>query len=282
MLDKICIKDLECFGYHGVLKEEQTLGQKFLVSLTLFLDTRLAGEKDDLEATINYGEVCINVQDFMKNNKFLLIERVADELAKMLLLKYHILKKVTVIIKKPWAPIHFSLDTVSIEITRGWHQVFLGLGANLGDKKENIKKAIESFSEHPLCCVEKVSSFIETKPYGVKEQDTFINGVILLKTMLSPNQLLGLIGQVENNLNRIRITHWGPRTIDVDILLYDDLIIAEENLQIPHIEMYKRDFVLQPLVEIAPYAFHPIKKKNVKELWEELQNRTDYEETIGK
>lgn len=277
MLDKIIIEDLECFGYHGVLKEEQVLGQKFLVSLVLYTNTRDAGREDCLDKTLNYAEICKKIQTFMHNERFLLIEAAAEHLAQMLLLNYSLLKEVQITIKKPWAPVHISMKTVAVEIKRKWHTVYLGIGANMGEKEKNIQTALHFFEENPLCKLEKVSSLMPTKPYGVKEQEDFLNGVFCMQTLLTPKEILACIQEIEEKLQRVRITRWGPRTIDVDILLYDDIICREADLMIPHIEMHKRDFVLKPFFEIAPYALHPVFQKTVRELWEELQNKEDYE-----
>ena len=158
MQDKITIQDLECFSYHGVLEQEQQLGQKFLISLELSVDTRSAGKEDDLTQSVNYADVCNTVFQFMRKHTFQLIEAVAERLAEEILLTYSLVNQVRVIIKKPWAPIMLSLETVAVDITRSWHTVYLGIGSNLGDKKENISRAITCFSEHPLCKVEQVSS----------------------------------------------------------------------------------------------------------------------------
>ena len=280
MQDKIKIKDLECFAYHGVLEAEQQLGQKFLVSLVLSVNTHIAGKADDLEQSVNYASVCNTVITFMKEHTFQLIEAVAEELAEKILLEYPLVEQVQLTIKKPWAPVLLSLDTVAVEITRGWHTVYLGIGSNMGEKEENMKTAITHFSEHPLCKVEKVSCFIYTKPYGVKEQDDFVNGAFCIKTLLTPEELLEFIGTIEEKLKRVRKQHWGPRTIDVDILFYDDVVLHTERLTIPHIEIDKRDFVLTPLCELNPYLMHPVLGKSVMQLLQELKARTDYENTL--
>lgn len=280
MQDKIIIKDLECFAYHGVLEPERQLGQKFLVSLELFVNTRLAGKTDNLEQSVNYASVCNAVITYMKEHTFQLIEAVAEELAQKILLEYPLVERLQISIKKPWAPVLLSLDTVAVEITRMWHTVYLGIGSNIGEKEENMKTAISCFLEHPLCKLENVSNFIHTKPYGVKEQGDFINGAFCIKTLLTPEELLEFIGTIEEKLQRVRKQHWGPRTIDVDILFYDELILHTEQLTIPHIEIDKRDFVLAPLCELNPYLLHPIYKKSVIQLFKELKERKDYENTI--
>lgn len=280
MQDKIIIKDLECFSYHGVLEPERQLGQKFLVSLVMFVDTRFAGKTDELEQSVNYAAVCNMVMSFMKEHTFQLIEAVAEQLAETILLEYPLVEQIQVIIKKPWAPVMLPLDTVAVDITRGWNTAYLGVGSNLGDKERNINDAISVFAEHPLCKVEKVSNLFVTKPYGVKEQDDFVNGAFCVKTLLTPEELLDVIGEIEQKLKRVRKQHWGPRTIDVDILLYDDSVLHTEQLTIPHLEMQKRDFVLVPLCELNPYVVHPIFRKTATQLLQELKETAGYENTI--
>lgn len=264
-MDKITIKDLQVFAHHGVMKEENVLGQKFLVTAELYLDTRKAGETDDLTASIHYGEVAEMITGYMKEHTFSLLESVCEHLAEEILLQFKP-DKVTVEVKKPWAPILLPLDTVSVEVTRKWHTAYLGIGSNLGDKEENVKQAIAMLNNHPRIDVTKCSSLIVTEPYGGVEQDDFLNGALEVKTLLSPQELLSVIGEIETALKRERIVHWGPRTIDLDILFYDNEVVREENLFIPHIEVQKRRFVLEPLAEIAPSYRHPLLDKTVFQL----------------
>lgn len=278
--DKIIIEDLECFGFHGVLKEEQTLGQKFLVSLVMYVDTRQAGKCDDLDQSVNYARVCELVTSFMKENTFQLIEAAAEHLAEKILLTYSKIEKIEVTIKKPWAPVRLPLDTVGVTITRGWHRAYIGIGANLGNKEKNIENAIECFREHPLCRIKEVSRMVKTKPFGVKEQEDFLNGTFLVETLLDPEELLELIGEIETKLKRVRKQHWGPRTIDLDILFYDSELIHTKQLTVPHPGIPKRDFVLVPLCDINPYHVHPVYQKTVQQLLEELIEREDYEKTV--
>ena len=118
-MDKIKIQNLEVYCNHGVFPEETKLGQKFLISAVLYMDTREAGLTDHLERSVNYGEVSHFMKEYMENHTFKLIEAVAENLARELLLHFSLLTQVTLEIKKPWAPIGLPLDTVSIEITRG-------------------------------------------------------------------------------------------------------------------------------------------------------------------
>lgn len=268
--DKIHIKNLEIFANHGVFPEENVLGQKFVVSLTLYTDTRNAGKSDILEKSIHYGEVAHFTTEYLKKHTFKLIESVAENLAQALLLNYSLLKGIRVEVKKPWAPVGLPLETVSVEITRFWHSAYIGLGSNLGDKKAYLDNAVSSLNELETCSVEKVSSYLITKPYGNVEQDDFLNACLCLKTLLTPKELLDELHRIEQNAHRERIIHWGPRTLDLDILLYDDEIVNTDDLIIPHVEMHKRGFVLKPLMEIAPNKRHPILLKTIKELEAEL------------
>ena len=110
-----------------------------------------------------------------------------------------------------------------------------------------------------------------TEPYGYTEQDEFLNSVMKIRTILPPHELLDRLHELEQEANRVRVIHWGPRTLDLDILLYDDLILDDEELHIPHIEMHKRDFVLIPLAQIAPWVRHPVYNQTVQELLERLK-----------
>jgi len=272
-MDKIIIKDLEIFANHGVLKEEQILGQKFLISLVLYLDIREAGLTDNLATSIHYGEVCEFVQDFVKSHTFLLIERVAEALAEELLLQLPLLEKVEVQVKKPWAPVRMPVTYVAVEIRRSWHRVYLSLGSNVGEREANLQGAVDALLGHRKCQVEKVSKTIETKPYGGVPQDDYLNSCVQLRTLLAPHELLTEIHQIERTFGRRREDEirLGPRTLDIDIIFYEDKIITGERLTIPHREMHKRSFVLEPLCEIAPFYRHPIYGKTVQEMWRELQ-----------
>ncbi len=116
----------------------------------------------------------------------------------------------------------------------------------------------------------RVSTFIETEPVGGPPQGPYINAAAELRTTLSPRALLDVLLDVEDELGRVRTVHWGPRKLDLDLLLYEDQIIDEPRLQVPHRHMHKRQFVLEPLGEIAPDAVHPVLGKSVRELQEEL------------
>lgn len=269
--DKIKIKDLEIFANHGVFPEENILGQKFYVSAVIYTDTRVAGKEDELEKSVDYGEICILINKFFKEHTYRLIESAAENLAEEILIKYPVIESLTLEIKKPWAPVGLPLDTVSVEIERGWHTAYIALGSNMGDREACLNNAVESLAEEKLCRVKKVSSFIETEPYGMTDQDDFLNGCLELRTLLSPHELLETLNRIEKESGRERLIHWGPRTLDLDIIFYDNLIYDDKDLCLPHVDYKKREFVLKPLCEIAPYKHDPATGQTMIELLERLK-----------
>lgn len=145
---------------------------------------------------------------------------------------------------------------------------FIGVGSNLGNRSENIKNAIDCLRKTKDVVVEKVSSIIETDPAGGVPQPRYLNGAIKLKVALSPLELLVVCQDIENKLGRQRLIESGPRTIDLDILLYGNEFMDEPGLKIPHPRMCEREFVLKPLFEIEPDmkkitdSIKPIPKKD--------------------
>lgn len=271
-LDEIRIEDLEVFANHGVFPEENVLGQKFLVSAVLYTDTRRAGRTDDLTASIHYGEVCAFIDRYLREHTFKLLERAAESLAEELLLNTQNLRKVRIEIKKPWAPVGLPLKTVSVSIEREWYDVIIALGSNMGDREGYLNGAVEKLNAVRGCRVKKVSDFIETPPYGVTDQADFLNGCLEMETLMYPHELLDELHRIEKEAGRERIIRWGPRTLDLDIIFYDDMIQQDDDLCIPHVEMHKREFVLKPLCGIAPYKRHPVTGKTVKEMLDEVNS----------
>jgi len=150
------------------------------------------------------------------------------------------------------------------------HKVFVGIGTNLGDRHKNIEDTFKNLQFYNLKII-KTSPVYETEPYGLREQPNFLNCVVEIETEEPPEELLKKFLKIEKEMGRERKIPWGPRIIDLDILFYENLIINEENLKIPHPDIENRFFVLKPLSDIAPRLVHPIFKKTIKQMLKDLE-----------
>jgi 2-amino-4-hydroxy-6-hydroxymethyldihydropteridine diphosphokinase len=132
-------------------------------------------------------------------------------------------------------------------------RAFVGLGANLGDREQTLIRAVELLGEEEGVVVLAVSDLRETDPVGVEEQPRFLNGAVLLETTLAPRALLDVLLRVERALGRVRHgTRWGPRVLDLDLLVYEAEVVDEPGLRVPHPRLHERRFALEPLAELAP------------------------------
>ncbi len=270
-MDEIRIENLEVYAYHGVLEEENKNGQTFYINAVLYTDLRKAGLQDDLTLSTHYGEVSHLINTCLKENTFQLIETVAEFTAEQILLKFPLIRKVSLEIRKPQAPIGLPFESVSVKIERGWKKAYLAVGSNIGDKNGYIKEAIEKMKKNPKIRNVKTSGLIITKPYGGVKQDDFLNGAVELQTLYMPYELLHFLQKTEAEAGRERKIHWGPRTLDLDILFYEELISDDQELIVPHPDIQNREFVLKPLSELCPYYRHPILGKTVVQMLNELQ-----------
>jgi dihydroneopterin aldolase/2-amino-4-hydroxy-6-hydroxymethyldihydropteridine diphosphokinase len=272
-MDEIRIDNLEVFAYHGVRPEEKSNGQVFYVNAILYTDIRPAGKEDDLSLSTNYGEICHFINNWMREKTYDLIETVAEGLAEQLLLNFGSINELELEIRKPQAPVGLPFESVSVRIRRSWHQVYLSLGSNLGDREEYLNLGIEELRAHPLIQVLQVAETLETEPYGGVEQDKFLNTAVKLRTLLTPKELLKHLNDIEDAAGRKREVHWGPRTLDMDILFYDKVVYEDDTLVLPHVDMENRYFVLKPLQELAPNFRHPVLGKTVTQMLDALQER---------
>ncbi|HTL99999.1 MAG TPA: 2-amino-4-hydroxy-6-hydroxymethyldihydropteridine diphosphokinase [Candidatus Omnitrophota bacterium] len=149
-------------------------------------------------------------------------------------------------------------------------RVYVGIGSNLGDREFLIRKAVESLRQLPQTNVSGVSSLYDTEPVGETEQPPFLNAVAWIETELLPRELLWQMLLIEKRMGRVRSKRWGPRSIDLDLLFYDDELIDEPDLQVPHPEAHRRAFVLYPLLELDPNFRHPVTGETVRRMIQKL------------
>ena len=228
--DQIRIEELEVYAHHGVYPEENEKGQHFYVNATLYTNTRPAGMADDLRLSTNYGEVCQFITEFMQQHTFQLIETVVEWTAYEVLQHFPLVQGLDLEIRKPEAPIPLPFGSVSVAIHREWHEAYIAVGSNMGDSREHIAKALGQLEKHKDIQVTKVSGLLETLPYGGVEQDNFVNGMFEIRTLLTPEELLRELHKIETSEGRERKIHWGPRTLDLDIIFYDKLHKPEIHL----------------------------------------------------
>ena len=271
-MDKIFIDRLQVFGRHGVMSEENALGQMFYISAELELSLSEAGRTDDLEKTVNYSDCCHTIKSICENNTFKLIETLAENIAQALLTGSPSVKAAKVRIDKPSAPIGLPLESVGVEIERRWNTAYIALGSNMGDKQKYIFNAVKAVDFDEKCRVKRVSDLIVTEPVSDIPQDDYLNGCMEIETLYDPFELLAFLNKTEAEADRVRKEKWGPRTLDLDIIFYNNEVIQTEKLTVPHPLMQDRLFVLEPLAQIAPHKVHPVLGKTVTELKSLVKN----------
>ncbi len=264
-MDKILIRGLTVNACHGVHGYEKTTPQKFVFDCDLYKDLSPAGFSDDLADTVSYSEVSNLLAEVAGGNVFNLIEKLGYEAAYRILENFPV-KKVSLTVYKPEAPIKHPFDTVGVCVEAEWVTAYLSLGSSVGDKKNYLDTAVKKLGETRGIVVEKVSSYIQTEPYGGVAKNTFLNCAVQIKTYLKPQRLLAEINRIEAECGRVRAVRWDDRTLDIDIIFYGNEIINDDNLTIPHPEYFKRDFVLKPLKELNPHLLCPLLKRRISEL----------------
>lgn len=279
---KINIKDLKLFGYHGVKQEEKTSGQNFLfnISVDIAKDSfeKDGSYQDNILDTVNYSEIITLVKEINSKNRFNLLETFSEVLAEKIISYSPLILKVKVRIEKISPPIKESIGSVGVELelerNPNSHDyepkiskksiVFLSLGSNLGDREKNLRDAVKKLRVNQNLDVISISSIYETEPMYVENQEYFYNIVVkaAIKSAYSAFELLGYAKKIEFDLGRkSTYARYGPRTIDVDILTFDELKIDSDLLALPHPKIFERNFVLVPLAEISPDFM--IKDKNI-------------------
>ncbi len=262
----VSLKDFEILACHGVNEEEKRVPQRFVVSVDMEVDIAAAAREDDLDKTVSYSAVKKLADKFVKDNCFDLIETLADRLAMLILRTFGLARSVTVTVKKPDAPMSGKFDFVSVTSTRRWHRVYLSLGSNEGDRNAYLDLAVNELKMDEGFGKVKESSRMASAPYGGVAKGQFVNSAVEADTLYEPYELLDVLHEIERKGGRVREERWGDRTLDIDILFFDDLVVDSPELAIPHADMLNRDFVLLPLAELNPNKMHPLTGKRIGEL----------------
>lgn len=266
MNDKILIENYEVKACHGVNPEEKIEPQRFLISCELFTPFNEAANDDDINATVSYAAVCKKIKAFFSENCFNLLETLSSRLTRLILLEFPRLEGATVTVKKPEAPMKGTFDYVGVTTSLFWQTAYISLGSNLGDRNAFLDLASNELKSDNYVKNFQESKRIETSPYGGAATETFVNSAARFQTLYTPQELLARLNEIEKKGERVRNTHWGNRTLDLDVIFYGDEIIEDDNLCVPHPDMQNRAFVLSPLNELCPNKLHPVLKKRVCEL----------------
>ncbi len=250
-MDKITLSRMEFEGHTGCLDFEKNDGQMFIVSLDLFVDRIRGCYTDELSDTIDYAMIFEVTKETVTSDSGNLIEALAQKIADNVLKADNRIEKVNVTVSKPQAPVKGIFETMEVSIERRRKEfVILSLGSNLGDREANILAAEDALQALPGTEDFRFASIYETEPVGLEDQPYFLNTCVGFYTDIEPFELLDKIHVIENDLHRKRESHWGPRTIDIDIIFYGDRVIMKPELTIPHPRWYLRSFVTVPLREL--------------------------------
>jgi dihydroneopterin aldolase/2-amino-4-hydroxy-6-hydroxymethyldihydropteridine diphosphokinase len=260
MTDRIHLRGVEAVGYHGVLLDEKRDGQPFVVDVVMELDLATAGASDALDDTVSYAEVAGEVMARITGPSFDLIERLAEVIADDVL-DHALVDAVTVTVHKPQAPVGHPFSDVAVEVhrTRGI-PVVVALGANLGDARANLESAVQAVADLPGMRVRAVSPLVETDPVGGPEQPAYLNAVLVGDSLLSPEDLLTRLHEIEAEHGRTRDVRWGARTLDLDLIQVglpgsrSEVRRESPALTLPHPRAHERGFVLLPWSLADPAA----------------------------
>lgn len=256
-MDTIELRGIRAVGIIGVLSEERRRPQPFEIDLDIELDLAAAGRSDDLLDTLDYGPPLQTVQRIIAEEGHELLERVATRIIEEVLADERV-DAVEVVVRKLRPPVPVDVSTTSVRMRRSREELdivrrapvraFVALGSNIGDRRATLIEAIEGFDGRVA-----VSGCYETEPIGGPDgQGPYLNVVVELATRLDPFTLLACCNRLERAAGRVRTVRNGPRTLDVDVLLFGDVKLESIELTVPHPRMFERRFVLTPLADLAP------------------------------
>ena len=261
----VFIRGLEVTACHGVHDSEKVIPQKFVFDADIETDFYGAAKGDSLSGTVNYSAMCDVIARTATEKSYDLIETLAYACAAAVLEDRNA-RGLKLTVYKPQAPVKHKFATVGVTLELKKERVILSMGSSIGDKKGYLDSGLKLLEGTPGIRVVKVSSYIETEPYGGVAENKFINCAAEIETWLPPEKLLEEIHRIEAECGRERTVHWGDRTLDVDIVFYGKRVICEDDLQVPHPEYSARDFVMKPLNEIIPDFICPVFKKKIRDI----------------
>ncbi|MCD8039945.1 MAG: 2-amino-4-hydroxy-6-hydroxymethyldihydropteridine diphosphokinase [Clostridia bacterium] len=265
-MNVVSVKKLTVKACHGVNDFEKKEEQRFVFSADVVTDFRLAAAEDDVTQTVNYSTLCKRITAIAQGNTFNLIETLAYRCAYDIMDNFPSAQEVTLLVEKPDAPVKADFKSVSVSVTLKRQTAYLSIGSNLGNRKGYLDYAVKELSLTRGIQVKAVSSYLENAPYGTAAKGNFLNACVKIETYLEPLALLAEINRIENDGGRVRGVKWGDRTLDIDIIFYGREVINSDALTIPHPDYINRDFVLEPLKEIAPDFVCPVYLKRIKDL----------------
>lgn len=256
-MDRILIDDIRVMSLIGALPHEREAKQPLRVDLSIGLDLRDAGASDELDDTVHYGLVAERVVELAEESKHVLLERLAADIADTVL-AFDRVEEVDVTVTKLRPPIPTPVQSTAVRMVRTRaeaqvpplrrHEAIVALGSNLGDREGFLR-----FAVHELGNVTAMSQVFETEPIGGPDaQGAYLNMVVKVETSLDPYAFIRRCQRIEAGALRQRVVHWGPRTLDVDLLFFDEVSIDGPELTVPHPRTFERRFVLTPLSEVAP------------------------------
>jgi dihydroneopterin aldolase/2-amino-4-hydroxy-6-hydroxymethyldihydropteridine diphosphokinase len=254
-MDRIEIRGLRVRGRHGVLGTERRNGQDFLIDAVLGVDIRPAAADDDLSRTVDYGKLSERLAAIVAGEPVRLIETLAERLAQACLAEPAV-HQVQITVHKPHAPIGIPFGDVLVTISRG-RRVVLALGSNLGDRLATLQRAVDELAATPGVDVVAVSPVYETAPVGGPEQPDYLNAVVVAETSRAAGDLLSRAHEIEAAAQRARDVRWGPRTLDIDVIVYGEETSGDPALILPHPRAHERAFVLAPWHDADPGAELP-------------------------
>jgi dihydroneopterin aldolase/2-amino-4-hydroxy-6-hydroxymethyldihydropteridine diphosphokinase len=257
--DHIDLVGVRAWGHHGVLPHETEAGQEFTADVRLWLDTRPAAAADALGRTVNYAEVADVIVQGIHSGPHLLIETLANQLASQVLASPVLVRRVELTVHKPSAPIPHPFADVAVRVVRDAAPTtaVLALGTNIGDREDHLRRALDLLEAADGVDVIATGPVIETDPVGGVEQAAFLNSVVCVRTTRGPWELLELAHVLEADARRVREIRWGPRTLDVDVLTFGDLVQDDPDLTLPHPRVHERAFALAPWDRMDPSARVP-------------------------